>query len=422
MAEIGLPTRRKVRLNLSTEYCRTLTPEDEGARDCNIESIALDGVIVYLPTLRARPSLRYAPTDSVDASDFFSRHRFPKLQNLSLSGRFKISPSAWACLTSHTTALTDLSLSLNPPFSILETSQILSLLASNPNIRSLKLVLKGAVDNDSGPKLSVPLRHLEDLYSKGEPNRVFSTLRRVELPERVDHTRMEFYSRTTHEVREAIVPHIRDYLDRDPRFEGRLGICVSVSRNTILLQVGVISVDDHGPDQAPQLSPPYATFSMSMRVALPKERDMLCIYTLAHLPQESILYPETNPSAATTKELVVEMSNLVALSLVKPEVSDGFLLSNPGGPNPHAKLLPSLRLLYLQDASAMFSDWGPLARYVTHQTSGDRAFSLNLYGKDIEICPELVGKMEDFVGEFVCGPGPNVGRLFLIRDEMYAGR
>ena len=231
---------RSDNIQLLTTIMSTLTPEDEGARDSNIESIALDGVIVRLPTYRSHPPCSYAPTDGMDASDFFSRHRFPKLQNLSLSGRFKISPWAWARLTSHTTALTDLSLSLNPPFSILKTSQILSLLASNPDIRSLKLVLEAAVDDGSGPKLPVPLRHLEDLYLKGEPHRVFSTLDRIGLPERVDHTRMEFYSRTTHEASESIVPHIRDYLHRDPRFGERLWVCISARLSIILLKVGII--------------------------------------------------------------------------------------------------------------------------------------------------------------------------------------
>lgn len=380
-------------IQLLTTIISTLTPEDEGARDSNIESIALDGVIINLPTFRSRPPLRHAPTNGVDASDFFSRHRFPKLQNLSPSGRFMISPQAWACLTSHTTAITDLSLSLNSPFSVLRTSQILSLLASNPNIRSLELVLEVAIDDGSGPKLPVPLRHLEALYLKGDPHRVFSILRRVEFSDRVDHTRMEFYSHTTQEVAEAIVPQTRDYLHHDPRFEGRLGISISINRNTILLQVGVIGVGYHGSDRLPQRrAAPYARFSMALRFAPLKERERLCIYTLAHLPQESIVYLQTNLSAAATKEMVVGMSNLEALYLIEPTVSDRFLLPNLDGPNPHVKLLPSLRRLYLQDANAVSFDWGPLIRYVTHQTSGDHAFSLNLYGKDVEICPGLVGK------------------------------
>jgi len=406
-------------IQLSTTILSTLTPEDEVARDSNIESIALDGVIIYLPTFRSRPPLRHAPTNGVDASNFFSRHRFPKLQNLSLSGRVKISPWAWRCLTSNATALTDLSLSLNQPFSDLKTSQILLLLASNPNIRSLKLVLEASVDDGIGPKLPVPLRHLEDLYLKGQPHRVFSTLRRVRLPERVDRTRMEFFSHTTQEAREAIVPHIWDYLRRDRRFEGRLGVCVWVSRNTILLHVGVFSVEDHVLGRVLKLGPPYATFSMTHQHAPPEERDRLCIYTLAHLPQESIVYLETNLSAAATKEVVVGMPNLEVLSLIKPTVSNGFLLPNPDGPNPHAKLLPSLRRLYLQDANAPSSDWGPLVRYVTHQTSGGLSISLDLHGtKDIEICPRLVEKIEGLVEQFGREPGPSMKQLLRIPNKM----
>ena len=49
---------------------------------------------------------------------------------------------------------------------------------------------------------------------------------------------------------------------------------------------------------------------MTMRMARSREIERLCIYTLTHLPQESIVYLETSLSAAAMKEVVVEMSNL----------------------------------------------------------------------------------------------------------------
>jgi hypothetical protein len=48
---------------------------------------------------------------NADVSDLFVRHRFPKLHNLYLSGRFEI--SSWDHLKSTTTALTNLSLNFN---------------------------------------------------------------------------------------------------------------------------------------------------------------------------------------------------------------------------------------------------------------------------------------------------------------------
>ena len=159
-------------IRLLTTIVSSLIPEDRPFRDSNIESIALTGV---------------------DVSDLLSSQRFPKLRDLTLSGRFVISPWALDCLESNTAALVNLSLSSNSPSSIITTSQILSLLASNPNIRSLVLEsLKIKDDSGYDFETRVPLCHLEELSLKGDPHHLFPILRRLELPKRVDHARLEF--------------------------------------------------------------------------------------------------------------------------------------------------------------------------------------------------------------------------------------
>ena len=91
-----------------TTIISTLTPEHGDTQDSSIELIVLDGVVPRYRSLRV-------PTDYTDASDFFSRHCFPNLRDLSLSGCFTISSSAWDYLKSHTMTLVSLSLSLDPP-------------------------------------------------------------------------------------------------------------------------------------------------------------------------------------------------------------------------------------------------------------------------------------------------------------------
>jgi len=400
-----------------TAVVSTLTPLDGGSRDSSVESIVLEGEVI--PEYLFRYSILGPPTNSVDGSDFFSLHRFPKLRVLSLSGRFTISSWAWACLKSNTGGLVDLSLSLNSPYSTLTTPQILSLLASNPNIRSLALTLwKIGDDGVSGSKSLVPLRHLEKLSLEGEYRRTSSIMHRLGLPEKVDRTRLGFYNCEQDEVREVVTPHIRDYLRRDPRFKDRLGVVISRYGNRLLLRASVIGVGYHGPDRLPQQGPPFVTLSMK---GDDPDRSDVCVDILTFLPQESIVYFETNISEAATNEMVAAMPNLEALYLVEPMVSDGFLLSNDIGPNPHAKLLPPLRRLYLHGAKSEScgSGWSPLVHYVTHQTSINRAFSPYLYGNDINISPGLVGQIEDLVEEFVCGPVPGRSRLYY-NDEMYS--
>ena len=207
---------------------------------------------------------------------------------------------------------------------------------------------------------------------KGEPNLVLPILHRLELPERT-HTRLEFHHRTPNGVKEIIVPHIRDYLRRhDPRFEDRLGISMEVFGDSILLQASVVGVGYHGPDRLPQQGPPHSFF---VTLQTPDESEELYTDIFALLPQESIVYFETNLSMTVTKEMAVAMPDLEALYFVNTMVSGGFLLPNPDGPNAHTKLLPSLRRLYLRNAKVGLSrDRSPLVRCETHQTSGNHPF------------------------------------------------
>ena len=137
---------RKVHLRsdetqLLTTIISSLTPENN-IRDSSIESIALSGV---------------------EASNLFFLHRFKKLQNLSLSGRFALSSWAWDSLGSGITTLVNLSLSFNSLSSTPTISQIMSLLASNPNIRTLELESMRVQDCDGrGSESRVPLRHLKN--------------------------------------------------------------------------------------------------------------------------------------------------------------------------------------------------------------------------------------------------------------------
>jgi hypothetical protein len=144
--------------DLLTSIISSLTPEDESIRHSSIESIVLANVGI---------------------ANFLTRHDFPKLRCLSLS----YCPGlALDHLGSHTTALTDLSLcdDLYPPASIPTTSQILSLLASNPNIQTIALEFF-VVSNDvgSGCRLQVPLRHLRRFSLAMDFHQAFTILQRL---------------------------------------------------------------------------------------------------------------------------------------------------------------------------------------------------------------------------------------------------
>jgi len=365
-----------------TPIVSSLIPEGEDVRPSSIESIVLSG--------------------GVDISDLFTRYRFPKLRNLHLSGHFKI--SSWDHLKSATTALTSLSLDFYgvfPSSAIPTTSQILSLLTSNPGLRSLALD-SPLIDDDSryGPRLRVPLHHLERISLMGSFHHVFPVLRQLEFPERMDCGEIMLDNCTPQEVLEDVGPYIRDYLRRDPRFRDRLGMFLRSRTHFFLICASVVGDGHRGLDRLPQNGPPYGRFSVGLSRMMSHEVvEKLCVDILAFLPQESIVGLDTN---LPVTEVIVGMPNLKALYLTYP-VASGFLLPDPNGPNAHKKL-PSLRRLYLEDAEAVDDDWDPLVTFLAHQTSGDQAVSLELFGQGVHLCSEVIEQIEGLVEELVYEP------------------
>jgi hypothetical protein len=351
----------------------------------------------------------------VDVSNLFARYRFPKLHNLDLLCRFEI--SSWEHLKSTTTTLINLSLDFNntiPSSAVPTTSQILSLLASNPNLRSLTLITL-STDNDcgDGSRLQVPLRHLERVSLVGTFRSVFPILHRLEFPERMDRGEITIDDCTPQEVLAVIGPYIRDYLQRDARFRDRLGMYVSSTSYGISFHASAVGVD-----RLPQDCPPYAKFMAKFsQLGTYDAAKKLCFDVLTLLPQEGIVSFGTGPSV--TEEVAVTMPNLEVLCLLQPVVSDGFLLPNPNGPNADKKLLPSLRKLYLEDARAKGDNWDPLVTYLAHQTSGGQTISLKIFGRGVHICPEVIKRIEDLVQVLIYKPVP--GRNYYSRCLCDAG-
>jgi len=365
----------------------SLTPEDEGIRHSSIESIALG---------------------DADVSDFFARHHFPKLRDLYLFDDCKI--SCWDHLKSHTMALVNLTLTFDrplPPSAIPTPSQVLSLLTSNPNIRSLALQLPTISDKPTNDATSpVPLRHLERLSLAGNFHQIFSILRQLELPERIDDAVLEFRDCKLVETHENIWPYIRDYLRRDSRFKDRLGVFIRSSANWFSLEVGV---GHHGPGKMQPRNPPLVVFEVQISEGLSvEEQEELFIDIIALIPQESVVCLEANLAVAGAEHVLTKMPNIEYLHLVDIKMREGFQLSDPGKTNPHQEFLPSLRWLYLEDVQAEDGDWGLLITYLTHRASGDQAVSLRVFGEEVHICSDVLDQLCGLVGEIFYDPDPDM--------------
>jgi len=371
---------------LLTSIVSSLTPEGEGVRPTSIQSIVLGNVDVY---------------------NFFARHRFPVLRSLSLYGCPDL---AWDHLKSHTTALVNLSLcdSATSPTSVPTTSQVLSLLASNPGIRTLELrLLESNNDNIYDSTHRVPLRHLKRFSLMGNIHNIFPILQRLELSDRVDYAGLTLLGSTLEETRQVVGPHIRDYLRRDARFGDKLCISILSTIGCVSLQASVLGVGYRRLDRIPNKTLPGAVFTTRLPQDTPgKERDRLCIDILTLLPRERVVTLETNLPKDAMEELFIAMPNIEVLHLASAVISEGFLLPHPDGPNAHKKLLPSLQWLCLDGVVTGDGDWDPLVLYLTHQTSGNHPVSLGVFGKGVHICSGTLRQIGELVREFIYHPDP----------------
>lgn len=127
----------------------------------------------------------------VDVSNLFVQCRVPKLQRVVL---YNCTISSWDYLMSRTTVLTTLSLNFANLSPAPSTSQLLSILASNPALR--KVVLLGcAGQGDGGSEtFRVQLNHLRKLELGGDLRHVFGLLHRLDHPSNMKRLCLTFYN------------------------------------------------------------------------------------------------------------------------------------------------------------------------------------------------------------------------------------
>lgn len=211
---------------------------------------------------------------------------------VTISQNYEISPCIGVAISpgTPTFALVNLSIIRNgvtPPQAIPTTSRILSVLSSNPRIRSPKLDWMVSHDDGQGiPTPPVPLCHLEQLYLMGYFTYIFPILRRLELYEKMDNVILEFHDCKLGDVDKRLLPYIRNHLRRDARFNRRLAISLSSPiPSNLTLRVCVIDVGHPGSVQIPRKAYPYIKFGISMRQApSPEDLEQICLDALAFVP------------------------------------------------------------------------------------------------------------------------------------------
>ncbi|KAF9782961.1 hypothetical protein BJ322DRAFT_185489 [Thelephora terrestris] len=257
------------RRTLHCSVIASLTPNDKEVRNSSIESVILR-------------------SPGLDASDFFAHCHFPKLRHLCLS--VTMNSLTWNHLRSHTNALTSLSLRSGSSSSTPTTSQLLSVLASNPQLRALELA-DPIIPRDSsdGSKSLVPLRHLKNITMFGHLHPILRLLRRLDHPSAMDIISMNLFNCTSDEISRAFGPYLRDCLLRDGRFQNQLDISVEFYFSFIFIKAAVAG-DTNGLTLSPMGRPPSLAFMFTLSDYLtPEALKKLFTDFVVHIPGEYVM-------------------------------------------------------------------------------------------------------------------------------------
>jgi len=280
-----------------------------------------------------------------------------------------------------------------PPVPTPTTSQLFSILSSNPNLRELELTAEALPKDADGSTFQVPLHHLKVLSLSGDPYRLFGLLRQLILPEMLDRIDLTGSYSTVKGVSQNIGPYMWEYFRRGTWFQDRLEISSYSTSSFVSVSVGVVRTEI-------TTLAPQATLAVAIDAPLPRGGlEQLFVDLITPVPRERVVSFAADTWVKLPEELYSTMPNIESLCL-KVESLKGFLQSDPRGPHANMKLFPSLQALCLKEVDMDDNEWGHLIAYLTYQTSGGQTISLDLSGYLPCIAPEMVDKVESLVREF----------------------
>ena len=358
-----------------------------------ISSLTINGEDVRDSSVEA---LRIESTD-LDISTFLARYRFPKLRFLRLRTNVKILP--WDGLKLQAISLTTLSLEFTRVSGSPTTSQLLSILATYPNLQELSLAQPTSL-HDFGDRSTprVSLRCLKKLCLTGDFSRVVRLLEHLEYPDTLDSVYLNLLECAGEVASEFFEPYLRNRVQRKNGFHGRLKFGVSCTFSSISFSINTMGEFDTPPVQ-PGPGYPSVSFSAQLRDRIPRGAGgKLCIDLISSIPRERVVDLTVGLDVCAMRNLLVTMPNIASLRPTGSAVFDTPLQS---GSLSGAKLLPSLRRLHLRCFTRQYNEWGPLVAYLTHQTSGGQTISLRLSWGCPPIPPEVVREIEGLVDEFI---------------------
>lgn len=361
--------------NLLSSIILSLTPEREEMQSSRAESIII----------RSPP---------VQISDFFSRFHFPKLRSLELTD---CTISSWDHLTSRTSALTNLILTPSDSTPVPTTSQLLSILASNPALRTVVLS-ELAVPDDGGrsSSLQVSLPQLRGLGLSGGPQDVFRFLQQLDFPKNLYLLELFLYNSMVADTSQTIGPYLGDYLRARGKSQDGIGIALYIKHDI------VIYAGDHiasGTDSAPS-EPVEILDSLTIYLidALPRDQMTDAIADLiACAPREEVIYFRSWGNPTPAQIVYAKFPNLKALRFDEVPLTD--IVPEPVSGGDEGALL-SLQHMFLHEITVVDGDWSPLTVFLSRRAAtGNPLCTLKIYCSP-PVCPGVVDSIKSAVQGF----------------------
>ena len=364
---------------LLSSIISSLTAKCEGTRTNSVES-------VVLRTWGGTP---------IGVSDFFAHYRFPKLRCLDL----KKCTIPWDHLASRTGALTVLRLGFIRS-STPTTSQLLSILASNPLLQKITLD-ESAIPLGDGDTTSVrvPLHNLKELELVGNPRNAIKFLHRLDYPRRMDDLTLTLGDCSVMEISQVIGPCLRDHLRGRGESQHGLGLFISSSLGfasfspALVLHVG----DVHGINPLLRRMGTFMKIEVGLNEPLRgNARERLILNLLAHTPGEEVVHFQTCRDYRIMRNIYPRFQNLRALSFAGGDLQTMVPEPDPGGDK---EILVSLQHISLQQLSLDRGDWSPLINFLACRVSSGNRLDTVEISDSSPMCPEVVEVVGGMVRE-----------------------
>jgi len=246
------------------------------------------------------------------------------------------------------------------------TSQLVSLLASNPLLQ--KIVLRGAAipsDNDTS-SIRVPLYDLKTLELTGKLRDVIRLFHRLDHPRRMDSLKLTLNDCSAEEISQLVEPCLRHCLGGHGRSQHGLGLFLSF-RHNLSLHIG----DVHGINPLLRRMDTFMVITIeSTDIQRRHANEEVVLDLLVHVPREEIVHLQTKNDDGIARKVYPLFSNLRALSFASGYPCTMF-------PEPDLdkdkEILVSLQHLSFQDLFLGPGDWKPLVDFLAYRaSSGNR--------------------------------------------------